>query len=112
MTNYETHTYPENPIILYKTTKHSFTYKILQEGIYPKPPILAYTQLPNKYKIPNGYIVQTSWGKKNSKIVIECSITYKQQKPVFQIKYEQEGQQYIEIGKSATGVANQYQKVN
>ncbi|POG78257.1 hypothetical protein GLOIN_2v1767017 [Rhizophagus irregularis DAOM 181602=DAOM 197198] len=33
------------------------------EGVYPSKSSLAYTLRPNKYRIPNDYIVETTWGR-------------------------------------------------
>ncbi|GES77426.1 hypothetical protein GLOIN_2v1782566 [Rhizophagus clarus] len=52
--------YPKTDFILYTDDRKSYYYKVKQEGLYPQPPILAYTQGKNKYKIPNGYCVKTT----------------------------------------------------
>ena len=53
--------YPEDPVILYKTDR-SYSYTILKVGTYPKPPILKFTR-DKRYKIPNNYTVETTWGR-------------------------------------------------
>ncbi|CAG8657392.1 7252_t:CDS:2 [Cetraspora pellucida] len=52
--------YSKDSIILYKEKRQTFTYKIIKEGIYPPVPTLKYTLAPNKYKIPDNYIVKTT----------------------------------------------------
>ncbi|PKB93976.1 hypothetical protein RhiirA5_439867 [Rhizophagus irregularis] len=52
----EIHNYPFDPIINFKKSGHSFSYKIIKEGIYPNKSSLAYTLPPNSYQIPDNYI--------------------------------------------------------
>ncbi|CAG8764823.1 9244_t:CDS:2 [Gigaspora rosea] len=107
MTRYqETNTYPQNPIIKAQTKTYSFSYEIIQEGYYPLSPILAYTFPPNKYKIPDKYIVKTTFGKRSNQQIIKCSINYINNKPLYHIEFED---QIVESKKSASEAANLYQ---
>ncbi|CAG8701846.1 7235_t:CDS:1, partial [Cetraspora pellucida] len=101
----ETDTYPQNLIIKAQTKTYSFSYEIIQEGYYPLLPILAYTFLPNKYKIPDKYIVKTIFGKRSNQQIIKCSINYINNKPLYHIEFED---QIVESKKSASEAANLY----
>ncbi|RIB08589.1 hypothetical protein C2G38_2211292 [Gigaspora rosea] len=91
MTRYqETNTYPQNPIIKAQTKTYSFTY----------------TFPPNKYKIPDKYIVKTNFGKRSNQQIIKCSINYINNKPLYRIEFEN---QIVESKKSASKAANLYQ---
>ncbi|CAB5209999.1 unnamed protein product [Rhizophagus irregularis] len=57
----EIHNYPFDSIINFKKSGHSFSYKIIKEGTYPNKSLLAYTLPPNKYRIPDDYMVETTW---------------------------------------------------
>ncbi|RIB24688.1 hypothetical protein C2G38_2167955 [Gigaspora rosea] len=107
MTRYQgTNTYPQNPIIKAQTKTYSFSYEIIQEGYYPLSPILVYTFPSNKYKIPDKYIVKTTFGKRSNQQIIKCSINYINNKPLYRIKFED---QIVESKKSASEAANLYQ---
>ncbi|RGB31286.1 hypothetical protein C1646_764281 [Rhizophagus diaphanus] len=77
----EEFTYPSNNNIIYRkrvnnVTKHSFNYIILKEGIYPNE-ITNKKQINNDntkkkrlmrhYKIPNNYVVETTWASNYEK---------------------------------------------
>ncbi|RIB29633.1 hypothetical protein C2G38_2154893 [Gigaspora rosea] len=89
-----------------QTKTYSFSYEIIQEGYYPLSPILAYTFPPNKYKIPDKYIVKTTFGKRSNQQIIKCSINYINNKPLYHIEFED---QIVESKKSASEAANLYQ---
>ncbi len=80
---YETNTYPQNPIIQYKNPNRNLTYKIIAEGKYPPDNKLVLTKKPFQYKIPDKYIVETTYNKKSTQKIIICSINYYQNKPIF-----------------------------
>ncbi|CAG8750267.1 26567_t:CDS:1, partial [Dentiscutata erythropus] len=101
-----TNTYPQNSIIKAQTKTYSFSYEIIQEGYYPLSPILAYIFPPNKYKIPDKYIVKTTFGKRSNQQTIKCLINYINNKPLYRIEFEN---QIVESKKSASKVANLYQ---
>jgi len=104
--------YPNDPIITYKEgTKRSFTYKIIEEGFYPSANILAYTTRGTRYKIPNNYIVETTWGKSNTKQTLKCTINYIQNEPVFRAYFGEKFDKYVESRSSCTDVATRYQNV-
>ncbi|GES80501.1 hypothetical protein GLOIN_2v1783867 [Rhizophagus clarus] len=79
--------YPKTNSILFTDKKRSYYYTIRQEGLYPQPPILAYTQGKNKYKIPDGYCVETTWGRGEKKRTVKCFINYIEERPIFRIMY-------------------------
>ena len=111
--NYEEfHNYLNNPIINYKEGKNrSFTYKVIKEGFYPPSAILSYTIRGNKYKIPDKYIVETTWGKSKTRQTLRCTINYIQNKPIFRAYYGEKFDKFFESKSSCTDVATQYQKV-
>ncbi|CAG8811776.1 32206_t:CDS:2 [Gigaspora margarita] len=87
-----------NNIINYKEQKNnqtirSFTYIIKNEGVYPSDNILVTTgtSSPNKFakkiKIPNNYIIITTWGCGKNKRTICCSIKHKDKNPEFIINH-------------------------
>ncbi|RGB28240.1 hypothetical protein C1646_797379 [Rhizophagus diaphanus] len=98
--------YPETNSILYTDGKRSYNYKIEQEGFYPQPPILAYTQGKNKYKISDGYFVETTWGRGEKKKTIKCSINYVEGKPLFKIMYGINFSEEVQSNISSTTTAN------
>ncbi|CAG8498338.1 18089_t:CDS:2 [Racocetra fulgida] len=109
MTQYqETDTFPQNPIIKAQTKTNSFSYEIIQEGYYPLSPILVYTFPPNKYKIPDKYIVKTIFGKRSNQQIIKCSINYINNKPLYHIEFED---QVVESKKSTSEAANLYKDI-
>ncbi|CAB5096862.1 unnamed protein product [Rhizophagus irregularis] len=59
----EVHNYPFDPVIKFKQPGRSFSYKIIKEGTYPNKSSLVYTLPPNKYRIPDNYVVETTWVK-------------------------------------------------
>ncbi|CAG8596827.1 19188_t:CDS:2 [Racocetra persica] len=97
--------YPKNSIILYKEKNRSFIYKIIKEGIYPMAPILKYTLAPNKYEIPDNYIVETTWGHKTNKQTIKSQINYISGTPTFYIYYGSNFKNYIVSNKSSSHAA-------
>lgn len=110
--NFETHNYPSDKKIIYKTARHSFAYDIIKEGVYPDNP--KHTQANSngvKHPIPDEYLVETEFGKKKHKL--RCSIKYYNNKPVFYLNWkdsEKKSHQVISE-KSATDVARKYLKV-
>jgi hypothetical protein len=107
------HNYPNDPIITYKEgTKRKFTYNIIEEGFYPPAEILAYSKRGKKYKIPDEYIVETTWGKPNkTRQTLKCTIKYDQNEPVFRAYYGEKFDKILESRRSCTDVATQYQRV-
>ncbi|RIA81886.1 hypothetical protein C1645_881345, partial [Glomus cerebriforme] len=75
--------YPKTDVILYTDGRRSYHYRVKKEGLYLQPPILAYSQGKNKYKIPDSYCVETTWGRGNNKQTVEYSINYIREKPFF-----------------------------
>ncbi len=107
--NNETDTYPQSSIIKYRNCYRQLTYTIIKEGTYPSKNILAYTKKPNSYKIPDNLIVETIYGKKKTSKKITCHIKYICGKPYFRIEFNENN--FVQSKKSASTVANKYQKV-
>ncbi|RGB25659.1 hypothetical protein C1646_771421 [Rhizophagus diaphanus] len=63
--------YPNANNILYTDGNRSYYYTVIQEGLYPQPPVLAYTQEKNKYKIPDCYCIETTWSHTAANAVIK-----------------------------------------
>ena len=106
--------YPEaNPFSL-KQNNTIYTYTIIKEGFYPPKNIVHYTSARSRngtrFKIPNDYLVKTSWGRGNSRHTVECGIEYGLDKqPVYRIWFEENFQQHIvESNESSTKAANEY----
>lgn len=104
--------YPKTDSILYTDGKRSYNYKIKQEGLYPQPPILVYTQGKNKYKIPNGYCVETTWGRGEKKKTVKCFINYVEGKPLFKIMYGINFSEEVQSNISSTTAANAVLRVS
>jgi len=107
----EIHNYPFDPIIKFKQQGRSFSYKIIKEGRYPSKAILAYTLPPKKYKIPDNYKIETTWGRGNNQCTIQCLINYVDDKPFFQIWFGNHFERDVSSVKSATDTANLFHKV-
>ncbi|CAG8766214.1 3969_t:CDS:2 [Cetraspora pellucida] len=110
--------YPENNPFTLKQSNTNYNYHIINEGFYPSNSKIYYTSARScsgtKYKIPDNYLVQTSWGRGKSWHIIECEIEYDSDGPVFRIRFNENSQNYvIESKESSTAVANNYlQKKN
>ncbi|RIB07130.1 hypothetical protein C2G38_2215361 [Gigaspora rosea] len=104
----ENSNYPKSKIIIYKTSKRSFKYNIIEPGFYPSKTYLAYTLKPNAYKIPNEYIVETTYEKKEKTII--CSINYIDNRPHYTIKFGSNSDDFISSNYSPTAAANAYLK--
>jgi hypothetical protein len=93
-----------------------YTYIIIKEGYYPQNDILCYTSARScnntQFKIPDDYLIQTSWGRGTSKHIIQCEINYIEKTPVFKILFGENFQECIESTQSATNVANAYLQVS
>lgn len=107
----EINNYPFDSVINYKQPRRSFSYKIIKEGTYPNKSLLAYTLPPNKYKIPDNYMIETTWGRGNNQCTIQCFINYISDKPVFQISFGKCFEYEVSSVKSATDAANLFHKV-
>ncbi|CAG8626358.1 3372_t:CDS:2 [Cetraspora pellucida] len=61
-----------------------------------------------QYKISDGYLVETSWGRK-LRHTIECEIEYDSEGPVFIIRFNKNSQQHvIQLKESSSNVATEY----
>ncbi|CAG8836265.1 29190_t:CDS:2, partial [Gigaspora margarita] len=84
--------YPEDNPLLVKQNNTTYKFTLL-----------------TRYKIPDDYIVQTSWGRGKSKHIIECEIKYELDGPIFIVRFQEDSQQYIlELKESPSNVANKY----
>jgi hypothetical protein len=98
--------YPKTDVILYTDSKRSYHYTVKQEGLYPQPPVLSYSQGKNKYKIPDNYCVETTWGRCNKKRTVKCFINYIRDKPFFKIMYGLDFSEEVYSNTSSTAAAN------
>ncbi|CAG8760946.1 24299_t:CDS:2, partial [Cetraspora pellucida] len=105
--------YPENNPFMFKQSNTNYNYHIINKGFYPSNSKIYYTSARShsgtKYKIPDNYLVQTSWGRGKSQHIIEYEIEYDSDGPVFRIRFNENSQHYvIESKESSTAVANNY----
>ena len=63
----EINTYLSNKHIIFKTSRQTWEYIIINEGVYPPKYQLVYTKKPESFPIPHQYKVKTIYGKKNIK---------------------------------------------
>ena len=98
--------YPKTDVILYTDGRRSYHYTVKQEGLYLQPPVLTYSQGKNKYKIPDCYCVETTWGRGNNKRTVKCSINYIRDKPFFKIMYGLDFSEEVCSNMSSTAAAN------
>jgi len=96
--------YPQEPNILYKEERHNFHYTILQEGVYPSDSNIMYTS-GKRYKIPDKYEVQTTWGKNENQKTVKCKIDYTNNKPAFYIYFGQNFENQVKSDKTASNAA-------
>ena len=104
--------YPKTDYILYTDGRRSYHYNVKQEGLYLQPPVLAYTQGKNKYKIPDSYCVETTWGRGKNKKTVKCFINYIEEAPLFKIMYGMNFSEEIQSNISSTTAANAVLKVS
>ena len=104
--------YPKDDIIIYKQKKEkgivsqSFTYKVITVGKYPDKKILQATRAPNYYPIPDDYKIQTSWGRGKEKKIVQCIITYQENKPLYCVQYGGNFTEQVSSELSATNAAD------
>ncbi|CAG8848403.1 18971_t:CDS:2, partial [Gigaspora margarita] len=91
--------YPEDNPFLVKQNNTTYKYHIISEGIYLPKNTLYYTSARShnktRYKIPDDYLVQTSWGRGKSKHIIEYEVKYELDGPIFIVRFQEDSQQYI-----------------
>lgn len=106
--------YPASSILKIKQNNTYYTYTIIKEGFYPSNDILCYTSArsTNQFKIPDDYVIHTSWGKGISSHIVQCEINYIDSVPVFIIRFGEGFQNYISSTTSATNAANTYLQVD
>ncbi|CAG8553262.1 12770_t:CDS:2, partial [Dentiscutata heterogama] len=100
--------YPENPNIILKDVSQTYKYLIIKEGVYPPKHKLKYTRHPAKHPIPHNYIVRTMYSKKN--YVVECSVYYVDNKPLYQIHFGKYLEKFVESDRSTSHAAHLYCK--
>jgi hypothetical protein len=109
-------TYPTSNVITLNQNGTCYTYTVIKEGYYPQNHILCYTSARScnntQFKIPDNYLVQTSWGRGTSKHTIQCEINYMEKVPVFKILFGENFQVCVESTQSATNAANAYLQVS
>ncbi|CAG8606084.1 11791_t:CDS:2, partial [Racocetra fulgida] len=98
--------YPKSPEIILKDEYQTIKYLIIKEGVYPPKHKLKYTQRPAKHPIPHNYVVRTTYSKK--KYVVECSIDYIDNKPLYQIHFEKYLDKFVESDQSTSHAAQLY----
>ena len=109
--------YPDDDTIIYKQKNEkgkvgrSFTYKIIKVGKYPDKKILQVTGVPNRYPIPDDYKIQTKWGRGKENKVVQCIITYQENKPLYCIQYGENFNEQVFSKLSATNAADLLHKV-
>src|SRR3954469_22367334 len=133
----EDSTYPLDNKIIYRErvnniTKRSFNYVIIKEGVYsdrtitgPKSKkrkcIAALTtrngannskkRHTQQYKIPHGYVIETTWGRAAKKRTIRCEINYINTISQFRIKYGSNFQNVVSSTLSTSNAALKYEQV-
>ncbi|RGB27967.1 hypothetical protein C1646_797857 [Rhizophagus diaphanus] len=94
-------TYFASNIIVLNQNGTQYTYTIIKEGYYPQNDILYYTSARScnntQFKIPDDYLIQTSWGREKI--------------PVFKISFGENFQASVESIHSATKAANAYLQI-
>src|SRR3954451_13790041 len=104
--------YPKDNTIIYKqkngkgVVSQSFTYKIITIRKYPDKKILQATRAPNGYPMPDEYKIQTSWGRGDEKKIVQCVITYQENKPLYCVKYGENFTEQVTSKLSATNAAD------
>src|SRR6185436_1219423 len=100
------HKYPETTTFSLKQNGTNYTYNIISEGFYPSKNIVKYTSARSRagkqFKIPDNYIVQTSWGRGNLQHNIKCEIKYESNQPIFRILFGENFEQIVESKESST----------
>jgi hypothetical protein len=131
----EDSTYPLDNNIMYrerinKITKRSFNYVIIKEGVYPDKIITGSKSKKRKhklttrngtnnfkkrstqqYKIPHGYVVETTWGRAAKKRTVRCEIDYVNTIPQFRIKYGSNFRNVVSSTLSTSNAAFKYEQV-
>uniref|UniRef100_U9TJU4 Uncharacterized protein n=1 Tax=Rhizophagus irregularis (strain DAOM 181602 / DAOM 197198 / MUCL 43194) TaxID=747089 RepID=U9TJU4_RHIID len=105
-------TYPVSNVITLNQNNTRYTYTIIKEGYYPQNGILQYISARScnntQFKIPDNYLIRTSWGRGASKHVIQCEINYIEEVSVFKILFGENFQLCVKSTQLATSAANAY----
>ncbi|CAJ0921219.1 14144_t:CDS:2 [Entrophospora sp. SA101] len=107
--------YPASKILQLNQNNTCYTYTIIKEGFYPPSDILQYTSLRScnnsQFKIPDDYLIQTTWGRGSSSHTVQCEINYLEKAANFKICFGDNFQTCVNSAQSATDAANAYLKV-
>nr|CAG8521639.1 7262_t:CDS:2 [Entrophospora candida] len=107
--------YPASKILQLNQNNTCYTYTIIKEGFYPPSDILQYTSPRSsnnsQFKIPDDYLIQTSWGRGSSSHTVQCEINYLEKAANFKICFGDNFQTCVNSAQSATDAANAYLKV-
>ncbi|RHZ71455.1 hypothetical protein Glove_258g50 [Diversispora epigaea] len=86
----------------------TYTCTIIKEGFYPLNNIIKYifSHSGNNIncKIPDEYLIYTSWSKGTLRHMVKCKINYVDATPIFKISFGESFQTCLESAKSATNV--------
>ncbi|CAJ0647905.1 1304_t:CDS:2 [Entrophospora sp. SA101] len=108
--------YPASKILQLNQNNTCYTYTIIKEGFYPPSDILQYTSLRScnnsQFKIPDDYLIQTTWGRGSSSHTVQCEINYLEKAANFKICFGDNFQTCVNSAQSATDAANAYLKVD
>lgn len=106
--------YPASKI--FQLNQNNTCYTIIKEGFYPPSDILQYTSPHScnnsQFKIPDDYLIQTSWGRGSSSHTVQCEINYLEKAANFKICFGDNFQTCVNSAQSATVAANAYLKVS
>ena len=101
--------YPASEILRLKQNNTCYIYTIIKEGFYPPSDILQYTSARScnnsQFKIPDDYLIQTSWGKGGSRQTVQCEINYVEKVPIFKIYFGDNFQICVKSVQSASNAA-------
>ncbi|RIA80391.1 hypothetical protein C1645_838797 [Glomus cerebriforme] len=92
-------TYPASNVITLNQNSTHYTYTIIKEGYYPQNDIFHYISARScnntQFKIPDNYLIQTSWDRGISKHTIQYEINYIENIPIFKILFGENFQECI-----------------
>ena len=105
--------YSASNVLKLKQNNTCYSYTIIKEGFYPSNDIHRYTSAHNnsQFKIPDNYLVQTSWGKGVSRHVVKCEINYVELVPVFKVYFGKNFQGFVTSTQSPLNATNSYLQV-
>jgi hypothetical protein len=110
--------YPKDDTIIYKQknekgiVSRSFTYKIITIEKYSDKKILQVTHTSNCYPISDDYKIQTNWRRGKENKVVQCIITYQENKSLFYIQYGENFNEQVFFKLSVTNAADLLHKIS